>query len=159
MHKIKNLHSKKLREVAGAFATGITVVTTKTSEGNIKGMTANSFVSISLSPALVGFFVMSDGSFMEPLKINSSIGISILSSEQEVVSNQFAGFNKEDIEIKYEDDKEFPIIKNALAWYKTKVVSIELIGDHHFIVCSVKDLFRNKNKNPLLYYSGYKTFE
>lgn len=151
------MDSKKLREVAGSFATGITVVTVKTEKGEIKGMTANSFVSISLEPALVGFFIMSDGSLMEHLNINTPLGISILTSKQEDISNQFAGFNKEDVEVKYEVSLEYAIIKNSLAWYKTKIVSIQLIGDHHMIVCSVLDLNKNTKKEPLLYYSGYKT--
>ena len=153
------MHSKKLREVAGSFPTGVTVVTVKTKDKEIKGMTANSFVSISLKPALVGFFVISDGSLMDELNINKSLSISILSKEQEDISNQFAGFNKEDIEVEFESDEEYSVIKNALAWYKTKIVSIELIGDHHMIVCSVKDLFRDNNKKPLLYYSGYQSIK
>ncbi len=150
------MHSKKLREVAGKFTTGITVVTIKNKENETVGMTANSFVSISLNPALVGFFVMSDAVLLEDLKINSSIAISILSSKQEDISNQFAGLNKEDIDIEYEKDSEYSIIKDALAWYKTKIQSIEQIGDHHMIVCSVKELHKDDEKQPLLYYSGYK---
>ena len=150
------MNSNKLREVAGKFATGVTVATIHKNETEVVGMTANSFVSISLDPALVGLFVMSEATFLEHLKINSPLAISILSSEQKDISNQFAGLNKKDIEIEYEEDTEYSIIKNALAWYKTKIESIQQIGDHHLIVCSIKELHKDDNKKPLLYYSGYK---
>ena len=40
------------RRTMGAFATGVTVLTTQ-SDGQIHGMTANAFMSVSLSPPLV----------------------------------------------------------------------------------------------------------
>ena len=42
-----------LRKALGSFATGITVVTARGKDGQRVGMTANSFNSVSLSPALV----------------------------------------------------------------------------------------------------------
>ena len=42
----------KFRETLGRFASGITVVTT-VHEGEVYGMTANAFVSVSLDPPLV----------------------------------------------------------------------------------------------------------
>lgn len=45
-------NTRDLRIALGRFATGVTVVTTRTDEGVI-GITANSFASLSLDPALV----------------------------------------------------------------------------------------------------------
>ena len=44
---------RSMRNAMGNFATGITVMTTVDSEGTARGMTANSFSSVSLEPALV----------------------------------------------------------------------------------------------------------
>ena len=48
---------KKLKEVAGSFPTGVTVVTIKKPSGDIHGMTASSFLSLSLSPPMILFSV------------------------------------------------------------------------------------------------------
>lgn len=146
-----------LRKVAGAFATGITVVTVESNKGEVIGMTANSFVSVSLDPPIVAFFCISEGSLMEHLKIGKSLAISILSQDQKPISNQFAGLNKKDIKVDFIKSKKYHKIKNAVAWYETKITGINPIGDHHMIICEVKDLKRNARKKPLLYYSGYKS--
>ena len=43
------------RAVLGRYATGVTVVTTRTPEGEPVGLTVNSFTSVSLAPPLVLF--------------------------------------------------------------------------------------------------------
>src|SRR4051812_4710124 len=45
--------SVALRRAFGSFPTGVTVVTTLDAEGRPRGMTANSFASVSLEPALL----------------------------------------------------------------------------------------------------------
>jgi len=44
---------KLLRQALGVFVTGVTVVTTRDSDGRPVGLTANSFNSVSLDPPLV----------------------------------------------------------------------------------------------------------
>lgn len=150
--------NKTLRNVAGAFATGITVVTTTKEDGSIHGMTANSFLSVSLDPPLVAFSVREQGSMMKYLKKGKAVSISILSEEQEPVSNQFAGRNEPSFEVQFEKHQEgVPTIKDSLAWYNTKVKNIIPAGDHFLILCQVTNLHRAENGSPLLYYSGYKS--
>ena len=43
----------QFRQALGAFATGVTIVTTRDAAGNDIGLTANSFNSVSLNPPLV----------------------------------------------------------------------------------------------------------
>ena len=47
------IDGKALRQVLGAFATGVTIVTTLEPGGEPRGFTANSFTSVSLDPQLV----------------------------------------------------------------------------------------------------------
>ena len=83
------IDGKRLRQVAGAFATGVTVITTENEMGGVQGMTASSFVSVSLDPPLVSFCVKEDGKLLPLLKDNKPVGISILSAQQKEISNQF----------------------------------------------------------------------
>lgn len=150
---------KKLRNVAGAFATGVSVITINRENGDIHGMTANSFLSVSLDPALVAFSVKKSGSLMNHLSKGKAVSISILTEDQINISNQFAGQNKSPIDIKFKVHQNAPsTIENCLAWYTTVVQEIISAGDHYLIMCQINDLKRNEtDAKPLLYYSGYKS--
>ncbi len=148
------LDQNKLRNVAGAFVTGITVVCVKDHEGTTHGMTANSFLSVSLEPPLVLFSVQRDAHILNYLTISKEVGISILSEDQKEISNQFAGMNDDDISIQFESINKCEIVSGAMAWYTTTVSEIISAGDHLLILCAVNQLDRNEAK-PLLYYSGY----
>jgi len=145
-----------LRKVAGGFATGITVITLKSEAGEVIGMTANSFVSISLDPPLVGFCVTKDASITTHLSINKEVAISILSKDQKALSDQFAGLSEMEEDIKFDTNGNFHRIQKALAWYEVVVSQIIETGDHYLIVCKVENLDRDMDKSPLLYYSGYQ---
>tara|TARA_B100000767_G_scaffold161510_1_gene151597 strand:- start:8739 stop:9206 length:468 start_codon:yes stop_codon:yes gene_type:complete len=143
-----------LKEVAGAFASGVTIITTNDNEGKLIGMTVSSFVSVSLNPPLVSFFIDNNSKIIDQLKINKTIGISILSKNQQNVSNHFSGHPEPENTILFDNSKGFSLIKDSLAWYITKVLKIIPTGDHHMILCSVEKLDRNKENSPLLYFSG-----
>ena len=53
LREAKGGDPRDLRSLLGQFATGVTVITTCTADGRKVGMTANSFSSVSLEPALV----------------------------------------------------------------------------------------------------------
>lgn len=152
------IDSKTLKKVAGAFPTGVTIVTTEKEDGTIHGMTASSFLSVSLDPALVSFCVKESAAIFPLLAINKKVGISILSAKQKVVSNQFAGFNKEDIVIPMEETAAgATVIKDSLAWYSTTIQQIIPAGDHYLVLCKIQDLHRAEEGEPLIYWSGYRT--
>src|SRR5260370_33252610 len=48
----EGFNTRELRNALGAFATGVTIVTTRSRDGKLHGMTANSFTSVSLNPPL-----------------------------------------------------------------------------------------------------------
>lgn len=156
--EMEKIDGKKLRKVAGAFPTGVTIVTTENPDGNIQGMTASSFLSVSLDPPLVSFCVKEDASIYSLLSVGKTVGISILSSAQKHVSNQFAGLNKEDMEVPMEKfATDVSVVTGALAWYGTEVRQIIPVGDHYMILCEVKALERVSMDQPLVYWSGYRT--
>src|SRR6266567_4170912 len=49
----EGFNTRELRNALGAFATGVTIITTRDRDGKLHGMTANSFSSVSLNPPLV----------------------------------------------------------------------------------------------------------
>ncbi|WP_108870322.1 flavin reductase family protein [Aquimarina aquimarini] len=153
------MDAKKLRQVAGGFATGITIVSSGDANSEVRAMTANSFLSVSLDPPLVLFSVDTRTKLFETLEKGKKITISILSEKQEEISNHFAGKNHLDHHTLFESIKDYPVIKDALGYYLTEVDQIISAGDHYLVLCNVKDLQRNEDVNPLMYYSGkYRTY-
>ena len=147
---------KTLRTVASCFATGVTVVSVRTPEGEIHGMTASSFLSVSLSPPLVLFSVMHQNQMNEYLCVGVQVGISILTDEMEGVSNHFAKMTVLENPPAFIEQNETPILSKAHAWYATKVKELIPAGDHVLVLCEVEKLAANKEDNPLIYYQGYK---
>ena len=152
------MNKSLLKQVAGKFATGVTVVTTKDSDGIVRGITANSFVSISLDPPLVGFSVMQESYFLNLIDKGSKLGISILSQDHVPTSNRFAGIDDGGDHAPDEFDiiNECPVLLQSIGWYAVNIKEQLLMGDHIFMVCEILDLGFSTGQ-PLVYYSGYKS--
>src|SRR5262249_57643774 len=77
------------RQTLGAFATGVTVVTTRGAD-EAYGMTATAFSSVSLDPPLVLVCVI-DGTFgSETIERNGIFPVNVLGAEQDEISRYFA---------------------------------------------------------------------
>jgi len=152
--------SKLLRKVASSFATGITVVTLNKPDGTMHGMTASSFLSVSLDPPLVSFCVKGNATIYKHLEIGKPVGISILSGDQEHISSHFAGMKESDQAIITKTlSSGVQVIESALATYGTIVNKMIRVGDHYLILCEIKELERTSESKPLIYWSGYKTIK
>ena len=86
----EGFNSRELRNALGAFATGVTIITTRDRQGTLHGMTANSFSSVSLDPPLVlwssSLYAQSLPAFQE----GSHFVVNILAFDQIELSNKFA---------------------------------------------------------------------
>src|SRR6266513_178831 len=82
--------SDQFRQVMGSFATGITVVTTRDTDGKPYGLTVNSFTSVSLNPLLVLVCLDLRLSGLQAFKDSKHFGVSMLSEHQEDLSRVFA---------------------------------------------------------------------
>ena len=148
-------NKKKLKDVAGSFPTGVTVVSIEKPSGDTHGMTASSFLSLSLHPPKVLFSVKKENEIIKYIGKGKLLGISILSEDMIEESNHFANIklmNKPPI---FHNEDEVKILKGSIAWYSVIVDKIYDEGDHKIIICGIKDLDIKSKKNPLLYYRGY----
>lgn len=152
------LQKSAYRKTLGAFATGVTIITTKC-EGQFYGFTANSFTSVSLDPPLVLFCIKEDATFIEALKRSKVFAINILAANQENLSNKFANsalLNEqrfEDVQIN-ESPGSCPIINGSLAYLDCQQVNISSAGDHLIVLGEVTSFQRMSHAEPLLYYNG-----
>ncbi len=85
-----------LRDALGRFATGVTVITCQTAEGPV-GITANSFASVSLNPALVLWSIARSSSRFAAFAAAQGFAIHVLGEDERDLAARFtkagAGFD------------------------------------------------------------------
>jgi len=151
--------SQLFRRVMGHFATGITVVTVEREPGQVHGMTANSFTSVSLEPLLVSICVDEESRLLSFLKIQRRFGVSILNDTQQALSEHFATGEQSPeadarLGIRYRwTESRIPVLDGALAHLTCNVVAEYPAGDHTIFLGEVESVDLGEG-HPLLYYRG-----
>ena len=80
----------EFRNALGNFCTGITIVTAKGPDGELLGITANSFNSVSLDPPLVLFSLGRGAYSLKAFQASGAFAINVLCEDQEHLSSNFA---------------------------------------------------------------------
>jgi len=145
---------KPLRGALGAFATGVTIVTTRHDGRNI-GLTANSFNSVSLDPPLVLWSLAKKSSNIEAFNNCDAFAVHILGADQEELSNRFAtpGIDKfEGIELET-GAEQVPLLLDCAARFECRTAYRYDGGDHVIFVGEVLEL-DHTDKAPLLFHQG-----
>jgi len=149
--------AEEFRKAAGQFATGITVVSVQ-HDGIIRGMTANSFTSVSLEPPLVLVSVDTRRSIHSALIAAPRYVISVLAAHQQHISARFAS-SKTDMRTAYDDIPHqltrdgLPLIDGALAHFVCRGYATYPGGDHSLFVGYVEEVQVTAGA-PLLYVAG-----
>jgi len=147
--------TKSFRNALGNFATGVTVVTAKTPTGELAGVTANSFNSVSLDPPLILWSIAKSSSSVNTFENSSHFAVNILAADQIDLSNNFA---------RPSDDKfasiphtfgqgEAPLLENCCAQFECERYQM-LDGGDHWIMLGKVVAFNTSNRAPLLYSQG-----
>ena len=139
------------REVMGSFATGVTVITTAT-RGEVRGMTANAFMSGSLSPPLCVISVARAARMHGFLAEAGHFGVSILSQDQLRLS-AFAGQTDADLKVCFDDIGRTTVLADAAGTISADILSTHDCGDHSIFIGRIVDL-RAGSEEPLLVHRG-----
>lgn len=152
---INDVDQRQLRSVLGQFATGVTVVTTTAPDGSKVGMTANSFSSVSLEPALVLWSISKTSSNLAAFQGCKYFAINILTEQQEQISNHFAKSAAD--KFKALDHVELvlgvPVLSQALTSLVCKNFQWIEAGDHYIILGQIEQCLINQAK-PLIFHNG-----
>ena len=153
------------RRAMGNFPTGITVLTVEREPGQVHGMTANSFASVSLEPLLILVCIDHNARLLSYLKEQRRFGVNILKDSQQPLSEHFA---KPQLDLSEEarlgirfrwTDSGIPLLAEGLAHLGCSVVAEHVSGDHTVFVAEVESLELNAGE-PLLYFRGkYRKIE
>lgn len=145
-----------LRAACGAFATGVTVVTTG-SPGEPAGMTVNSFTSVSLDPPLVLICLHRDVRLAPLLRRSGGFVINILTHRQQHVARAFARRTTARLaDLPHEYTVEgLPVLGEALGHLVCRLVDEHQGGDHTIVVGEVVEVNAHRRaEEPLVFYHG-----
>ena len=145
--------SRQLRDAAGQFASGVTVITVA-AEDATHGMTANSFISVSLEPPLLLVSVANRARILSLIAHTGSFGISVLAEQQRAVSQQFSGRGTAGLQVPLSVLGGVPVVPDAIASFACRLHSQFPGGDHTLILGEVLELHRHTG-DPLLFFGGY----
>lgn len=147
--------SSTFRRTLGMFATGITVVTTRTQEGALFGLTVNSFNSVSLTPPLVVWCLNTSSAARAAFENSTHYAINVLAESQQGVSNLFAGKREDKFEqVAWEPGLDgAPLLAGCCAVLEVRNRRCWEEGDHLMFIGEVVRCERNEVA-PLLYFNG-----
>ena len=140
------------RRTLGMFATGVTVLTTRTGE-SVHGMTANAFMSVSLRPPLVLVSIDRRARMCNLLHEGTRFAVNVLEAGQVSLSDHFAGREGVGEEPRFELVHDTPLVEGALAHLVCRVVRSFWGGDHSLFLGQV-EYARYGEGEPLLFHGG-----
>lgn len=153
------VNQAEFRKALGSFATGVTVITVDR-DGEVHGMTANAFTSVSLDPLLVLVCVDHKARTHAHLHAKQRFGVNILSDNQRTVSDYYARTVAEHEHAEAEAGARFdrtahgtPVLHGALAYLECRLHSAQDAGDHTIFIAEVEEVVVREG-DPLLYFRG-----
>ncbi|MEQ3626635.1 MAG: flavin reductase family protein [Celeribacter sp.] len=144
---------KALRDCCGRFATGVTVVTTRTPEGD-HGMTVSAFMSVSLDPPLVCISVGRGARMLPKLRASGRYAVNILAEDMRAHAMHFAGRPDAALSDLFEDRHGLPVLRGAAAVLVTDVAQTVEAGDHVLLIGAVRHAAHSLAARPLLHHAG-----
>ncbi|WP_430423298.1 styrene monooxygenase NADH-dependent flavin reductase subunit StyB [Methylibium petroleiphilum] len=142
----------EFRRAVSLFATGIAVVSCDGYDGEICGMTVNSFTSISLEPPTV-VVSLKAGKTHRVISRRGGYGVSVLTQEQESYSKHFSGRPQEALAPEFVVRENIPTLKNSLAWFECVTVNCIQIHDHTLFVGRVAACGSSEG-HPLMFFAS-----
>jgi flavin reductase (DIM6/NTAB) family NADH-FMN oxidoreductase RutF len=151
---VSSIDVARFKEVLGHFATGVAVVTAVTPEGPV-GFTCQTFGALSLEPTLISFSAVSASNSWPRVRDVGTVGVNILSSDQEAVARVFgtSGGEKFAGVTWSPGPKGAPLIDGALAHLEGRVEFVTTQGDHDIVVVAVEYALSHPGA-PLVFYRG-----
>ncbi len=151
------------RLVMSRFATGVTVVTC-VQDGFDHAMTANSFTSVSLEPALVLVCVENDSRFHEAISSVDRWSVSVLEASQRGRASWFATRGRpligqfDSTPTRRSVTSGALLLSDALVTLDARTVAVHPAGDHDIVVGAVLELrLARPDADPLVYFGrGYR---
>lgn len=148
--------SKDFRRALGKFPTGVTVITARDADDNPIGMTASSFNTLSMDPALVLWSIDKGAYSLDAFSKGKGFAINVLRNHQLDLSNgfarrgedKFAGVDSQNC------SNGAPLLQDTAAWFACTTWEVYEGGDHFIIVGQVTEYGYEDNVSSLVFHNG-----
>jgi 3-hydroxy-9,10-secoandrosta-1,3,5(10)-triene-9,17-dione monooxygenase reductase component len=152
---VEPVDSQLFRSTLSQFCTGV-VVALGCLDGEPVGFAAQSFVSLSLDPPLVGLCPAKTSTSWPKIRASGSFCINILAAHQRPICESFArsGGDKFAGLAWQPSATGSPLLEGILAYVDCELEVEHDAGDHTIVVGRVKDLGVLASGEPLLFYNG-----
>lgn len=138
------------KQALAAYPTGVCVVTAQHGAA-ARGITVNSFCSISLQPKLVGWSVDLTARAFGVFSQASHYAVHILSADDRAMADRFANSDEQDIPVSAHDA---PVLDIGLTRLMCRVQDRLTLGDHLLLVGTVES-FSTRGGPALSYYRSH----
>ena len=151
------LDARTLRDAFGAFPSGVVAVAASV-QGQLTGIAASSFTSVSIDPPLVSFSIATTSSTWPLLREADRVGISVLADHHDTVCRQLAGPREErfaGLPFRVTGNGSL-LLDEAVATYDCSVHDEVVAGDHLIVVLAVHEVGGGDGEHPLVFHrSGF----
>lgn len=155
-----SLNPSEFRKAMGSFATGVTIITVDL-DGEVHGMTANAFASVSLDPPMALVCVDHSARTHAHLHARKRFGVNILAEDQRAISEYYArpvpdqvagnlaaGFDR--------TAHGTPVLHGALTFLECRLQWAHDAGDHTIFIAEVEDVVMRQGEPLLFFRSKYR---
>ncbi|HLG51211.1 MAG TPA: flavin reductase family protein [Chloroflexota bacterium] len=149
----------ELRRILGHFATGVTVVTGRSGTES-RGITVNSFTSVSLDPPLVLICIDRRARTYEFLPRAGAFAVNILGEHQRWLCERFARRSAPDVQDELAAVPHHfgmtgaPLLDGCIAYLECRIVGRHDAGDHAIFIAEVVAATAGEPSLPLLFFRG-----
>lgn len=153
----QDLDSDKLRRAYGVFPTGVVSVAAQV-DGQLIGLAASSFTSVSISPPLVSINLANASKTWPDLRRAGHLGLTVLADHHGPLCRQLAGpverrFDGVDVTVTSDGAV---LIDDGLAKFDTTVYREVEAGDHVLVLLALHAVDHSDMSTPLVFHrSGF----
>lgn len=155
VHDEAGIDPLRFRDVLGHFATGVTIVTADDG-GEMVGMSANAFTSVSLDPPLTAFCAARTSTTYPRIQRAGRFCVNVLAEEQADVAKVFSvrGIDRFAAVGWTRSPGGAAILDGGLAWLDCDIELEYDAGDHVIVVGRVMACEAFAMRRPLLFFRG-----
>jgi flavin reductase (DIM6/NTAB) family NADH-FMN oxidoreductase RutF len=151
----QDLDPARLREAFGTYPSGVVAVAAEV-DGEVTGLAASSFTSVSLDPPLISFSIANTSKTWPDLRRASHLGVTVLADHHGVAARQLAGpvagrFAGLDVEL---TDQGAVTLADGLASFDTTIETEVLAGDHTIVLLRLHSVRKADPRPPLVFHGS-----
>ena len=163
---VSPIRATAFRNAMSSFPTGVTVVTVASGDGDMHGMTVNSFSSVSLDPLLVLVCLNEASRGCGLIEHAGAFVVNVLAAGQQAVSRWFADRTRPAGSTMF-DGIPFergvtgcPVLAGTAASFDCRLRQSHRAGDHLIVLGEVVALVHRPQLEPLVFHAGtYKALD